>query len=143
MPAPQSLRRLIDLPGVADLEFKSVMKPGAQEPENRADFPEIDACSMEIFGLTADEALAVPRPEGWDHIEDKPVSVQVAAFEREGWDVTDNKRRPLRMFHQLNQQLWLAIRGVAGTLPFHAGDDDNLSPLASSLAREAARFRRR
>jgi len=38
-------------------------------------------------------------------------------LEAEGWDVTDDKRRPLRMLGQFSSQLWLALRGVAGTLP--------------------------
>ena len=118
------------------------MKPAAQEPENRAEFPDIDACSVQLFGLTGDEAEAVTRPEDWDDVERQPIADQVRAFEAAGWDVTDNKRRPLRMFRQLNQQLWLAIRGVAGSLPFHA-EDDGASSLESKLAREAARFRRR
>jgi hypothetical protein len=142
MSDPPRLRRLIDLPGVADLETRALLKPAAQEPENRADFPEIDACSVKLFGLTGEEAEAAPRPEDWDDVERLPIADQVRAFEAEGWDVTDNKRRPLRMFRQLNQQLWLAVRGVAGSLPFHA-DDGEASSLETKLAREAARFRRR
>jgi len=142
MTESRKLRRLIDLPGVGDLELKALLKPAAQEPENRGDFPEIDACCLSLFGMTGAEAAATPRPETWDDIEAAPISAQVAAFEREGWDVTDTKRRPLRMLRQLNQPLWLALRGVAGRLPFQA-DDDDLHPLASSLAREAARFKRR
>jgi hypothetical protein len=138
----RNLRRLVDLPGVADLEYKSVLKPAAQEPESRAEFPEIDECSLRLFGLTADEAEAFPRPDGWDGVERQPIAAQVAAFEAEGWDVTDNKRRPLRMFWQFNQQLWLAVRGVAGSLPFQA-EDDGEAALETKLAREAARFRRR
>ena len=137
-----SLRRLIDLPGIADLEYKALMKPAYAAPESRAEFPEIDACSLHLFGLTGDEAEAFPRPDGWDGVELQPIAAQVAAFEAEGWDVTDNKRRPLRMFHQFNQQLWLAVRGVAGSLPFQA-DDDGQAALEARLAREAARFRRR
>ena len=60
------LRRLIDLPGVADLETKALMKPAYAAEENRADYPEIDACSTALFGLTADEAEATPRPADWD-----------------------------------------------------------------------------
>ena len=142
MSSPTRLRRLIDLPGVAALEHTALMKPSAQEPESRAQFPEIDACSLALFGLTADDAEAVPRPADWDDVERRPVAEQVRAFEAEGWDVTDNKRRPLRMFHQLNQQLWLALRGVAGSLPFQA-DNDGSTSLESKLAREAALFRRR
>lgn len=137
-----ALRRLIDLPGIDALEMKALMKPAFADPEARAEFPEIDACSMALFGITADQAEDTPRPEGWDRIERRPVAEQVAAFEAEGWDVTDNRRRPLRMLGHFNQQLWLAIRGVAGSLPFQP-DDDKPAAWAASLAAEAARFRKR
>jgi hypothetical protein len=92
--------------------------------------------------LTGDQAEAAARPDDWDDVELRSIADQVRAFELEGWDVTDNKRRPIRLFRQFNQQLWLAIRGVAGGLPFHA-DDAEGSALESKLSREAARFRRR
>jgi hypothetical protein len=136
------LRRLIELPGIDALEVKALMKPAYAEPEARADFPEIDALSLELFGLTADQAEEVERPEGWDGIERKPIPQQVLAFEDAGWDVTDNRRRPLRMLGQFNQQLWLAVRGVAGRLPFQP-ENDKPEAWASSLAAEAARFRKR
>jgi hypothetical protein len=142
MSSPRPLRRLIDLPGVAELEYKALMKPAYAEPENRAEFPEIDACSKAIFGLTADEAEATPRPADWDDVERLDIRDQAAAFEAEGWDVTNDKRRPLRMLLQFNQQLWLALRGVAGALPFEPEADES-EALASRLALEAARFRRR
>jgi hypothetical protein len=137
-----ALRRLIELPGIDDLEVKALMKPAYAEPEARAEFPEIDALSRELFGITADEAEDVDRPEGWDRIERKPIAQQVMAFEDAGWDVTDNKRRPLRMLGHFNQQLWLAIRGVAGSLPFQP-ENDKPEAWVSSLAAEAARFRKR
>ena len=139
---PAPLRRLIDLPGVKDLEFRAVMKRDFAEPEARAEFPEIDACSTAIFGLTADEAEDAPRPADWDHIEAKAVPVQVAAFEDAGWDVTDDKRRPLRVLGHFNAQLWLAIRGVAGTLPFQA-ESGEPEAWVSKLEAEAKRFRKR
>lgn len=142
MNANPKLRRLIDLPGVAELEHKALMKPRYASPEARAEFPEIDACSVALFALTADKAEDVPRPEGWDRIERRSIAEQVAAFEAAGWDVTDSKRRPLRMLEQFNQQLWLALRGVAGALPVQL-DDPEPDPWGTSLAREAARFRRR
>ena len=142
MSSSPPLRRLIDLPGVSELEFKSVMKPAMREPEARADYPEIDDCSRIIFGLTADEAEAVERPTVWDGMEHRPVLEQVAAFEREGWDVTDNKRKPLRMLEHFNQQLWLAVRGVAGELPFQA-EDAKPEGWVSKLEAEASRFRKR
>lgn len=138
----ERLRRLIDLPGVADLEYRALLKREFAEPEARAEFPEIDACSMAIFGLTADEAEAHARPAAWDGVETKPIPQQVTAFEAEGWDVTDDKRRPLRTFGHFNQQLWLALRGVAGSLPFQP-EDNTPDPWGSSLAAEATRFRKR
>jgi len=136
------LRRLIDLPGIDALEVRALMKPAFAEPEARVDFPEIDACSIELFGITADQAEETPRPDGWDRIDRRPIPEQVLAFEAEGWDVTDNKRRPLRMLGHFNQQLWLAIRSVAGSLPFQP-ENDKPEAWASSLAAEAARFRKR
>ncbi len=143
MTSKPAIRRLIDLPGVDALEYKALMKPTYGAPEARAEFPEIDECSRALFGLTADEAEAVPRPTDWDDIELQPIPAQVAAFEAAGWDVTDNKRRPLRMLGQFNQQLWLAVRGVAGELPFQADKDETPDPWGSKLAAEAERFRKR
>ena len=137
-----ALRRLIDLPGVADLEFKALMKPAYASVEGRADFPEIDACSVALFGLTADQAEEVARPADWDAIESRPVREQVDAFEAAGWDLTDDKRRPLRMFSQFNVQLWLALRGIAGQLPF-VPESNKPESWVSELERDAARFRKR
>ncbi len=137
-----SLRRLIELPGVADLEFRAVMKRDFAEPEARAEFPELDACSVALFGLTADQAEAAERPADWDWPERLAGHAQVAAFEAEGWDVTDDKRRPMRILGHFNQQLWLALRGVAGTLPFQA-EDNKPEKWATAWAADAARFRKR
>jgi len=119
-----------------------VLKRDFAEPEARAAFPEIDACVSALFGLTADAADAAARPEAWDDIEAKAPAVQVAAFEAEGWDVTDDKRRPLRVLGHFSGPLWLAVRGVAGRLPFQP---ETRAPeaWASKLAAEADRFRRR
>jgi hypothetical protein len=138
--SPQPLRRLLDIPAIAELETKALMKPRYADVDARDNFPEIDEASKATFGLTYDEAEGVARPDGWDDIDAKAERVQVEAFEAEGWDVTDAKRRPLRMLHHFAPQLWLAIRGVAGALPFVA--DTSEDDLAASLAREAARFRR-
>ena len=134
------LRRLIDLPGVAELEFRAVMKREFAEPEARAEFPELDACSRALFGITADEAEAVERPAGWDNIETQPAAKQVFAFEDAGWDVTDDKRRPLRVLGHFNQQLWLALRGVAGELPFAPEADESW---VAKLEADAKRFTKR
>jgi hypothetical protein len=137
-----ALRRLIDLPGVSDLEYRALLKRDFAEPEARAEFPEIDACTTALFGLTADEAEQAPRPEGWDDIECKAPAVQVAAFEAEGWDVTDDKRRPLRVLGHFSGPLWLAVRGVAGTLPFQP-ESGEPEAWASKLEAEAKRFAKR
>ncbi|OXE35243.1 MAG: hypothetical protein CGW95_15090 [Phenylobacterium zucineum] len=134
-------RRLIDLPGLADLEQKALMTPRYADADAASEFPEIDECSLALFGLTADQADDVPRPEGWDRIERKPIRDQIAAFDAEGWDVTDHKLRPLRMFSHFNVQLWLAVRGVAGTLPFRAEEDEGVA-MTANLAAEAAKFRK-
>ena len=143
MNSKPTLRRLIDQAGVADLEYKALMKREFAEPEARAEHPEIDACSRELFGLTADEAEATPRPDGWDGIETRSPREQADAFEAEGWDVTDDKRRPLRILGHFNQQLWLALRGVAGQLPFQAEVEESAGDWGASLKADAARFRRR
>ena len=143
MDRTQKLRRLIDLPGVADLEYRAILKRDFAEPQARAEHPEIDDCSLANFGLTAEQAEGHPRPAGWDRAERLPIPAQVAAFEAEGWDVTDDKRWPLRVLGHFNLQLWLALRGVAGSLPFAPDDDDAPDPWGSSLAAEAKRFRKR
>ena len=135
-----ALRRLIDLPGVRELETKALMNSRFSDADARTAFPEIDETSRAVFGLTADEAEDHDRPPGWDGIERRSVREQIDAFEAEGWDVTDDKRRPLRMFGHLNGQLWLAVRGVAGTLPFLPEPDPDAG--SASLAAEAKRFLR-
>jgi hypothetical protein len=65
---------------------------------------------------------------------------QIIAFEAEGWDVTDDKLRPLRMLEHFNVQLWLALRGVAGTLPMQIEEETDHG--AASLAAEVKRFQR-
>ena len=136
-----SLRRLIDMPGVRDLEYKALLKPRMADLDARAEFPELDEVARANFGLTADEADDVPRPDGWDRIDLKSDREQAAAFEAEGWDVTDDKRRPLRLLGHFSGPLWLAVRGVAGQLPFHAEEEPS-DRMMSSLAAEAARFRK-
>ena len=137
--------RLIDLRGMADLERAALMRPSYADADARSHHPEIDACSERLFGLTADQAEATPRPAGWDGVERLSLGEQVMAFEREGWDVS-HQRRPLRMLAHFNVQLWLAIRGVAGRLPVQtAGDDDGDAKAAewgASLQAGATRFRR-
>ena len=138
--AKSTLMRLIDLPGVRALEDKALMNSRYADADARDHFGEIEECSRAIFGLTADEADDVARPEGWDRIERKPIRDQIRAFEAEGWDVTDDKLRPLRMLEHFNVQLWLALRGVAGTLPHQAEEEPDHG--AASLAAEVKRFQR-
>lgn len=139
---PSALRRLIDMPGVRDLEYRALLKREFAEPQARAEFPEIDACVRALFGLTADEADAAPRPDGWDDIEWKAPAAQATAFEAEGWDVTDDKRRPLRVLGHFSGPLWLAVRGVAGILPFQP-ESGEPEAWVSKLEAEANRFRTR
>jgi len=138
------LRRLIDLPGVGALEYKALLKPRMAEPEARAEFPEIDACVQANFGLTPDEAEAA-RPDDWDGADEAPPARQAEALEALGWDVTDDKRKPLRMLPQFSAALWLALRGVAGSLPPEGPpppEKDESAAWGSNLAAEARSFRR-
>ena len=139
-----TLRRLIDLPGVRDLEYKALLKSRMADLDARPEFPEIDEVIKANFGLSADEAEDIERPAGWDRIDLKSEREQAAAFEAAGWDVTDDKRRPLRLLLHFSGPLWLAIRGVAGSLPFHAdtSEDQAEGKMMSSLAADAARFRK-
>jgi hypothetical protein len=138
-----ALKRLIDLPGVRDLESKALMKPRLADIDARPEFPEIDEVVRANFGLTADEADDVERPAGWDRIERKSDRDQALAFEAEGWDVTDDKRRPLRTFVHFSAPMWLAVRGVAGALPFVPEEEGKAEKsMMSSLAAEAARFKK-
>jgi len=137
------MRRLADLPGVDDLELKALMKPRFADPDMPEGRDEIDALSQAVFGLTLDEAEAADLPDDWDGVHRWPAADQAEAFEAEGWDVTDKRRKPLRLLPILSLPLWLAVRGVAGQLPFHAEPDQKESDWGSSMAAEAARFRKR
>jgi hypothetical protein len=138
-----SLRRLIDLPGVDDLELKALMKPRYGDPEARFEFPEIDALTKALFGLTGDEAEAVILPEDWDDIERLEGTELSEAFEALGWDVTDKRRKPLRLMVHYALPLALAARGLAGELPFVAEPDHVETDWGSKLAAEATRFKKR
>jgi hypothetical protein len=144
-PAPP--RRLIDLPGIDDLELKALMKPRAADPDELHDYPEIaeaiDAAARAAFGLTPEEAETVARPADWDGIERLDPAAMVEAFAAEGWDVADARRKPLRMLRHWALPLALALRGVAGALPFHAQADHPVTDWGSNLKAEATRFRKR
>ena len=138
-----TLRTLRDLPGVDDLELKALMKPRFADPDMPEGRDEIDALSVALFGLSLDAADDVETPADWDRIERLSPSDMVEAFEAEGWDVTDKKRKPLRLLPHLALPLALAMRGVAGGLPFVAEPDVKETDWGSSLAAEASRFRKR
>ena len=101
------------------------------------------SCLYETPMATLDQAEATPLPADWDDVHTWPPADQAEAFEAEGWDVTDKKRKPLRLLPILSLPLWLAVRGVAGTLPFHAEPDVKETDWGSGLAADAARFRKR
>ena len=144
---PAPLRRLLDLPGIDDLELKALMKPRAADPDQRHEFPDIaeaiDDTARAAFGLTPDEAAAVALPADWDGIERLDPADRVEAFAAEGWDVTDARRKPLRMLAHWALPLALSMRGVAGGLPFHAEPDQPVTDWGSNLKTEATRFRKR
>src|SRR5688572_4106611 len=99
------LRRLIDLPGVSALESQALMKRDFAEPEARGYYPELDETARALFGLTVDEAADIGKPAGWTNIEDLAPARQAMLFEDAGWDVMDDKRRPLRVLGHFNQPL--------------------------------------
>ncbi len=142
-----ALRRLIDLPGIDALELKALMKPRAADPDELHEFPDIaeaiDETARAAFGLTPDEAAAVARPADWDRIESLAPADMAEAFAAEGWDVLDTRRKPLRMLAHWALPLALAMRGIAGALPFQAEPDQPVTDWGSNLKAEASRFRKR
>ena len=146
-----TLRRLIDLPGIDALELKALMKPRAADPDELYEFPEIaeaiDAAARAAFGLTLDEAEATALPPDWPapltRLDRQSPAELVEAFEQQGWDVTDGKRKPLRILPLMALPLALAIRGVAGAVPFQAEPDVKTTDWGASLAADAKRFRKR
>ncbi len=138
-----TLRTLRDLPGVDALELKALMKPRFADPDMPEGLEEIDALSVALFGLSLEAADDAERPADWDRIERLAPSDMVEVFEAEGWDVTDKKRKALRLLPHLALPLALAMRGVAGELPFVAEPDVKETDWGSNLAAEAIRFRKR
>ena len=138
-----TLRTLRDMPGVDALEIKALMKPRFADPDVPEGRDEIDALSTALFGLSLDAADDVEKPADWDRIERLSPSDMIAAFEAEGWDVTDKKRKPLRLLPHLALPLALTLRGVAGELPFFAEPDVKETDWGTNLAAEASRFRKR
>jgi len=141
------MRRLADLPGVDALELKALMKPRVADPDLRHEHPEVDAVAVEAFGLTLDEAEATALPPDWPEalkdLQRKSPAELAEAFEAEGWDVTDSRRKPLRVLPLLALPLALAARGVAGALPFAPEPDHPTTDWGASLKAEAGRFRKR
>jgi hypothetical protein len=137
------LRRLIDLPGIDALELKALMKPALADPDRRDEFPEIDDTARAAFKLSLEEAEAAALPADWDGVERLDPRDMVDVFAAEGWDVTDSRRKPLRMLPHWALPLALALRGVAGELPFQAEPDQPTTSWGSNLKAEATRFRKR
>jgi hypothetical protein len=123
------------------------MKPRLADPDERHENPEVDETARAAFGLTLDEAEAVALPADWpatlQRLDRQSPLELVDAFETEGWDVTDSKRKPLRVLPLFALPLALAARGVAGELPFVAEPDHPTTDWGSSLKADAARFRKR
>ncbi len=143
------MRRLIDLPGVDALELKALMQPRLADPDRRDEHPEVDAVARTAFGLSLDEAeaAAAALPADWPaaltDLHRRAPADLVEAFEAEGWDVTDKRRKPLRLLPLFALPLALAARGVAGALPFAAEPDHPVTDWGANLKAEAGRFRKR
>lgn len=142
-----SLRRLIDLPGVDALELKALMQPRLADPDEAPAHPEVDEVARAAFGLSLDEAEATALPADWPEalrdLHRRSPADLVEAFEAEGWDVTDTRRKPLRLLRLFALPLALAARGLAGTLPFAAEPDHPVTDWGANLKAEAGRFRKR
>ena len=136
------MRKLIDLPGVDDLELKALMKPRLADPDMIDEHPEVNDAVRTALGIDFDEATAAI-PADWDNIHRLDPQDMADAFEAEGWDVTDKRRKPLRMLPILALPLALAMRGIAGELPFVAEPDQPVTDWGSNLKAEASRFRKR
>ena len=136
------MRKLIDLPGVDDLELKALMKPRLADPDMIDEHPEVNEAVRAALGIDFDEAHAA-LPADWDDIHRLDPQTMAEAFEAEGWDVTDKRRKPLRMLPILALPLALAMRGIAGELPFVAEPDQPVTDWGSNLKAEATRFRKR
>ncbi len=100
------------------------MKRDFAEPEARAEFPSWTSArsSSSRSPPTRRRTSRAPRA-GTGRAPADPRPGGRASRRRAGTRPTD-KRRPLRIFGHFNQQLWLAIRGVAGSLPFQAESDE-------------------
>ena len=136
------MRKLIDLAGIDDLELKALMKPRLADPDMIDEHPDVAEAVSTAFRITPDQADAAI-PTDWDDIHRLDPSDMVEAFAAEGWDVTDKRRKPLRMLPILALPLALAMRGIAGALPFHAEPDQPVTDWGSNLKAEATRFRKR
>lgn len=136
------MRKLIDLPGVDDLELKALMRPRLADPDMIDEHPEVNEAIRTALSIDFDEATTAI-PADWDGIHRLDPADMVEAFEAEGWDVTDKRRKPLRMLPILALPLALAMRGVAGELPFVAEPDQPVTDWGSNLKAEASRFRKR
>ena len=136
------MRKLIDLAGIDDLELKALMKPRLADPDMIDEHPDVAEAVRTAFDITPDQAEAAI-PADWDDIHRLDPTDMVEAFAAEGWDVTDKRRKPLRMLPILALPLALAMRGIAGTLPFHAEPDQPVTDWGSNLKAEATRFRKR
>jgi hypothetical protein len=136
------MRKLIELPGVDDLELKALMKPRLADPDMSDEHPEVNDAVRAALGIDFDEAMAAC-PADWDGIDRLDPMDMVEAFEAEGWDVTDKRRKPLRMLPILALPLALAMRGIAGDLPFVPEVDHPVTDWGSNLKAEAKAFRKR
>ena len=127
--------------------LKALMTPRLADPDLIDEHPEVDAVARAAFGLTPAEAAAVPLPADWpDPLRDlhrRSPAELADLFEAEGWDVTDRRRKPLRMLPLFALPLALAARGVAGALPFAPGPDHPETDWGAGLKAEAGRFRKR
>lgn len=135
-------RRLIDLPGVRDLENAMVLHLRVRGPAGELN-DRFDEVSKRLFGTTQAEALP-QEPEVdedddqavWDAYDALLTKIMDPDWAALGWDVRDDLGRELLVLPHFSMQLAAAALGAAGQLP---SEDQPVEPakLEASLAAEA------
>lgn len=140
--------RLIDLPGVRELENDQVLCNAV-----RGDQEEIDtkahAVSRALFGIS--QHGAAPRepdvneeddPEAWARYDadvERFEAVDDLSYEQMGWDVNDDLGRELLVLRQFSRQIAAAYLGIAGKTPDVQAA--GVQTWAAKMEAEASRFR--
>jgi hypothetical protein len=156
MSARGELKKLLEQPGVSDLEREAVLDPRLAT-ESSFDDAKVQRASRKAFGFRADEtpnALLEALSQGredldyeedfepiWSEMEDT-LAVDdyqlVALFNGLGWDVTDERGRPLLVLGHFKYPLYLVANNI---VPLRAQPVSN-EDWEAALKQAAAKFHR-